>query len=141
MRIVPAPEELEHAHASVDLRVGAVPIEPLPLQHREVALAHLVVAGIAHRAHRGPHARISATTPGLDRGVPASLRHEHQLHHPAADPRRVLGSVLRHRRTSLDPKGSEVHETGSAPQTFSMARRWIGKLVFGAPPAPSSLEL
>src|SRR2546425_6867315 len=76
-RIVPAFDEVEHGKASVGLRAEAFAIEQLALERREEALAHGVVVGIAHTAHRRPEAGL-ATAPavGERRELAALIRSE-----------------------------------------------------------------
>src|SRR5512134_662962 len=71
--VVPALDELEDRHARLGLRRKAPAIEQLAFERREEALAHRVVVGIAHRAHRRAHLRFLATKPKLDRGVLRAL--------------------------------------------------------------------
>src|SRR6266478_6348461 len=72
-RIVPAFDEVEDGEARVGLRAEAVAIEQLALERREEALAHGVVVGIAHTAHRRPDAGLATAPTEGERGVLAAL--------------------------------------------------------------------
>src|SRR5207302_1943673 len=72
-RIVPAFDEVEDGEARVGLRAEAVAIEQLALERREEALAHGVVVGIAHTAHRRPDAGLATAPTEGERRVLAAL--------------------------------------------------------------------
>src|SRR6266849_2468441 len=72
-RIVPAFDEVEDGEARVGLRVEGVAIEQLALERREEALAHGVVVGIAHTAHRRPDAGLATAPAEGERRVLAAL--------------------------------------------------------------------
>src|SRR2546425_11141737 len=72
-RIVPAFDEVEEGEARSDLRAEGFTIEQLAIERREEALAHGVVVGIAHTAHRRPDAGRATATAERERGVLAAL--------------------------------------------------------------------
>src|SRR5256712_2199624 len=72
-RIVPAFDEVEDGAARVGLRAEGFTIEQLALERREEALAHGVVVGIAHTAHRRPDAGLATATAEGERRVLAAL--------------------------------------------------------------------
>jgi hypothetical protein len=68
-RVVPAFDEVEHGEARVGLRAGTFALEQLALEDRKEALAHGVVIGVAHTAHRGPDTGFTAAPTEGERGV------------------------------------------------------------------------
>src|SRR5438093_6254622 len=68
-RVVPAFDEVEDGAARVGLGAEAFAIEQLALERREEALAHGVVVGIAHTAHRRPDAGLATATAEGERRV------------------------------------------------------------------------
>src|SRR5947209_889563 len=72
-RVVPAFDEVEHGKASVGLRAEAFASEQLALERREEALAHGVVVGIAHTAHRRSDAGLATAPAEGERRVLAAL--------------------------------------------------------------------
>src|SRR5207244_10223381 len=72
-RVVPAFDEVEDGAARVGLGAEAFAIEQLALERREEALAHGVVVGIAHTAHRRPDAGLATAPAEGERRVLAAL--------------------------------------------------------------------
>src|SRR5438309_11887496 len=72
-RIVPAFDEVEDRDPRVGRRAEAVAIEQLALERREEALAHGVVVGIAHTAHRRSDAGLATAPAEGERRVLAAL--------------------------------------------------------------------
>src|SRR5438552_16012829 len=99
-RIVPAFDEVEDGEARVGRRAEAVAIEQLALERREEALAHGVVVGIAHTAHRRSDAGLATA--------------------PAEGERRVLAGFNRSTQHSLCERIVEPHR---APRLV-FASRW-----------------
>src|SRR5947209_19641217 len=71
--VVPAFDEVEDGEPRVGLRAEAFAIEQLALEGREEALAHGVVVGVTHTAHRGPDTGLTTATAEGERGVLTSL--------------------------------------------------------------------
>src|SRR5438132_5178529 len=72
-RVVPAFDEVEDGAARVGLGAEAFAIEQLALERREEALAHGVVVGIAHTAHRRPDAGLASAPAEGERRVLVAL--------------------------------------------------------------------
>src|SRR6058998_2435842 len=83
-RIVPAFDEVEEGEARSGLRAEGFAIEQLALERREEALAHGVVVGIAHTAHRRPDAGLATATAEGERRVLPKLNRSSQ--HCLCDP-------------------------------------------------------
>src|SRR5262245_46978947 len=73
MRVVPALDELEDGSPSRGGIAEASAPQQFALERGEEALAHRVVVGVAHRAHRGPDAKLLAALPVSDGGVLAAV--------------------------------------------------------------------
>jgi hypothetical protein len=68
-RVVPALDVAEQRYARLGLGRPTVPIDQLALERGEEALGHRVVVGVAHGAHRRPHAHLLAALAEGDAGV------------------------------------------------------------------------